>query len=127
MNIVVPSDFDAAIKETEVVRQKQDQYEFLLKSTKIQGETLVLEEEIEQSIQVSAAAAVANATLTELTAKSVALINALQLEADAASTSQEYLQLRGNGGFYLGMFWIRLLERKMTAGTVVSFLMDNPI
>lgn len=64
MSVTVNSGFDKAIKETEVVRQRQDEYKYRQINQQILGKTSVAVAEVEAEVTLSEAKALAESVKT---------------------------------------------------------------
>lgn len=53
MNVNIPDKFDEAVKKTQIVKQKQEQFVFTKAIEDIKGETLVMSENMDQTIKIS--------------------------------------------------------------------------
>lgn len=62
LNIDIPTKFSQAIKQTQVVKQQQEKYQYTKAIEEIKGSTLVKLETMNQEIKISEARANAEAT-----------------------------------------------------------------
>jgi hypothetical protein len=53
MNVNIPDKFDESVKKTQIIKQKQEQYNFTKAIEDIKGETLVMSANMDQTIQIS--------------------------------------------------------------------------
>lgn len=116
ISVEVNSGFDQAIKETEVVRQRQTEYVYLKLNEEVLGKTDVEVAKVQGEVAISGATAVADSIQIVKEAEASSLETAIKIESNALEYVQDKLKSNGDGEHLMSFVWLRLMETKVEEG-----------
>lgn len=125
IDVKVNEGFDRAIKETEVVRQRQTEYVFLKLNEEVLGKTEVAVANVQAEVAISGARAVANSIQLVKEAEANSLETAIKKESSALEYVDDVLGITGEN--LMSFIWLRLMETKIEDGTKTQVIVNNPL